>query len=439
MVCVFVPGFGAAAYWLLGVNRLRTRGRKLQRTWPGLSDEEERNATAQGLAGPQDVPIELSQLAALGRSVTDKPLLRGNRISLLHNGEQAYPAMLQAIRTARKSVHLCSYIFAPDQQGNQFIEALADATRRGLDVRVMIDGIGEKYNRPRLSSMLKAAGVPVARFLPPRWLRPNLHFNLRNHRKLLLVDGLRGFTGGMNIGQNHMAAQTNNPRRVTDLHFEVQGPVIAHMEDAFTEDWAFVTGEPPAAGMPELAASDGGAICRGITDGPNEDLDKLTWILLGAISAAHRRILIMTPYFVPDRAIILALIGASLRGVSVQVVLPGLNNLPFVNWASRAMLWELLQHGVRVFYQPPPFAHSKLLVVDDDYALIGSANIDARSLRLNFEFNLEVYDRDFVTDLSAHFQAAQAEAVETSLAELDARPLTERVRDGLARLAAPYL
>jgi len=435
-VCLLIPGVGAALYWMLGVNRLRTRGRKLGRDWPELTDDTDR-ATKHAFL--QDVPGGLSLLAKVGEAVTHRPLLGGNRVSILHNGEQAYPAMLDAIRNARSSVHLCSYIFSPDEQGRLFVEALADATRRGLSVRVLIDGIGEKYSRPRASAAFAAAGVRVARFLPPSLLRPNLHFNLRNHRKLLLLDGTRGFTGGMNISERHLAARQDRPRRVIDLHFDLSGPVISHLEEAFAEDWAFATGEPAATCMLPSASSPGDALCRGITDGPNEDLDKLTWILLSAIAAARRRLLIMTPYFVPDRTIILALIGAALRGVQVTVLLPGLNNLPFVHWASRAMLWELLQHGVRVFYQPPPFVHSKLLVVDDDYALIGSANIDARSLRLNFEFNLEVYDRTFATELAAHFEASREASTETSLEKLDARLLPERIRDGIARLAAPYL
>ncbi|MHC4846593.1 MAG: phospholipase D-like domain-containing protein, partial [Planctomycetota bacterium] len=291
MACLFVPGLGFALYWLLGVNRLRTRGQKMRRVWPELADGLGAIGAPENRAGVRDVPRELVQLARVGDAVTKQPLMRGNRLSLLHNGEEAYPAMVRAIREARSSVHLCSYIFAADDVGKEFIEALADATRRGLSVRVLIDGIGEKYNWPRASGVLAAAGVPVARFLPPSLLHPNLHFNLRNHRKLLLLDGTRGFTGGMNIGERYLAADTGNPRRAVDLHFAVEGPVIAQMEDTFAEDWAFATGEPPATCELGTTASEGGALCRGITDGPNEDLDKLTWILMGAIDAANRRLL----------------------------------------------------------------------------------------------------------------------------------------------------
>jgi cardiolipin synthase len=278
----------------------------------------------------------------------------------------------------------------------------------------------------------------VARFLPPRLLRPNLHRNLRDHRKLLLLDGALGFTGGMNIGDRHLAGRLDDPRRVVDLQFRVEGPVIAHMERVFLQDWAFVTGRAAEACSPAPAAV-GSAACRCVADGPNEDFDRLMWILHGAIAAARERLAIMTPYFIPDRPLITAIVAAALRGVRVDVILPGRNNLPYCHWATRHLLWELLAHGVQVWYQPPPFVHSKVVLVDEAYALIGSANLDSRSLRLNFEFDLEVVDRGFNRELSGHVERCLAASCPVTRAELDARPLPERVRDALARLASPYL
>jgi cardiolipin synthase len=252
------------------------------------------------------------------------------------------------------------------------------------------------------------------------------------------VDGETGFTGGMNLGGRHLV-DNDDPDRVVDVHFRVTGPVVNQFEDAFHEDWCFATGHAPEVPPHRDLAAAGEALCRGISDGPNEDLDALSWILQGAIAAAQRRIAIMTPYFVPDRMLVAAFVGAALRGVRIELLLPAKSNLPYVHWATRAMLWELLEVGVRVRYQPPPFVHSKLLLVDDDYALIGSANIDPRSLRLNFEFNVEVWDRAFVATMDRHVEACRAASREVTLAEVDGRPITERVRDGLARLAAPYL
>jgi cardiolipin synthase len=435
-VCVLFPWVGAVLYGLLGVNRLRTHGAALRARWPDLAAHRARPGPDPAALG--HIPPELSEVRRTGDAVSRQPLTHGNRIEPLHGGEQAYPAMRQAIANATTSVRLCSYIFDMGEQGRAFVDALADATARGVDVQVLVDGIGEKYSWPRARRALVRRGVRVARFLPPSLFRPNLHMNLRNHRKLLVVDGKLGFTGGMNIGARHMM-QSGDRRRVVDIHFRVTGPVVHQLEDAFHEDWCFATGQPPDPLPPSDLPAVGDALCRGITDGPNEDLDALSWILRGAFAAAQRRILIMTPYFVPDRTLVADLIGAALRGVEVEILLPGKNNLPFVHWATRAMLWELLEAGVRVHYQPPPFVHSKLLLVDDDYALIGSANIDPRSLRLNFEFNVEVWDRAFVADMGAHVAAARAASREVTLEELDGRHIPERIRDGLARLAAPYL
>lgn len=358
-------------------------------------------------------------------------------MDVLHNGEEAYPAMLDAIAGASARVDLSTYIFETNRTGRRFIDALSQAVRRGVDVRVLIDGIGEWYSVPRAGALLKREGVRVARFLPSRIVPPALHINLRNHRKILTVDGQTAFTGGMNLGDRHLAASAN-PRRVADMHFRLRGPVVAQIEDVFCDDWRFVTGETLAPVTP-IHARHGDAMCRTITDGPNEDLDQLAAILVGAVSAAEHRIGIMTPYFLPSRELISALQSAALRGVEVTIVLPAENNLPVVHWATRNLLWELLQHGVRVLYQPPPFAHTKLFVVDDHYTQIGSANLDPRSLRLNFELAVEVYERAFATRVLAHIDAVRARSRDVSLAEVDGRSMVLRARDAAAWLFSPYL
>jgi cardiolipin synthase len=179
--------------------------------------------------------------------------------------------------------------------------------------------------------------------------------------------------------------------------------------------------------------------CRAIADGPDEELDRLLLLLVGAVGLARRQVAIMTPYFIPPRELLGALQAAALRGVDVSILLPGRNNLFFMHRATRHLLWELLQRGVRVYFQPGPFVHSKLLLVDDEYAQVGSANLDPRSLRLNFELTVEVYDRELVASLHEHHAAARRCADEVTLAEVDARRLSTRLLDGLAWLFSPYL
>ena len=434
-VCLMFPLGGPLLYFLLGINRVHTRARKLG-IWARRVPEpgSGRDPAARDL----QVPPEFTAHARISYAVSGRPLVGGNALTTLHNGEQAYPRMLAAIAAARRVVYLSTYLFETNGAGRQFIDALAAAAGRGVDVRVLLDGVGEWYSLPRAGTVLRRRGVRVARFLPPKLLPPTVHFNLRNHRKILVVDGNKAFTGGMNIGDRHLAEHEANAARVVDMHFELDGPVVNQIEQVFANDWLFVTGEGVDL-SPAVAGGPGEAICRTIVEGPDEDVDKLPMILVGAISAARERVWLMTPYFLPPRELVAALQAAALRGVDVHVILPGLNNLPFVHWATRNMLAELIQRGVQVHYQPPPFVHSKLFVVDAHYAQVGSANLDTRSLRLNFELVTEVYDRDFVGQLVAHFQRARARARPVSLAELNARPLPVQMRDALAWLLSPYL
>ncbi len=280
--------------------------------------------------------------------------------------------------------------------------------------------------------------MPVARFLPPRLIPPSALINLRNHRKILTVDGRLAFTGGMNIGDRHLAERESNPRRVVDAQFRLAGPVAQEIETVFLEDWGFTTGAYDQR-WPQPVPEAGHAICRTVPDGPNEDMDRLATILIGAVSAARHRVWVMTPYFLPPRELLAALQGAALRGVDVLVILPQKNNLPYVHRAARNMLWEVLQWGVEVRYQPGPFVHTKLLVIDDYYAQVGSSNLDPRSLRLNFELIAEVYDSDFVAQVAAHIEQVRARSRRVTLEEVDERPLPARLGDALCWLFSPYL
>jgi len=431
-VCLLFPLAGALFYYTFGINRVRTRARKLM--------AEERAPSGPAPSARSHTPAigpEYAEQVRISDAVTGRPLQHGNRIQSLHNGEQAYPRMLEAIDTAQHSVYLSTYIFGTRASGWQFIRALAAAYRRGVDVRVLIDGVGDLYAWPRASRLLRRAGIPTARFLPPRLLPPQLSINLRNHRKLLVVDGQRGFTGGMNLSDRHVL-QSDRPRLVDDIHFLIDGPAVAQMEQVFLEDWAFTTGDPQGLSVPGQPHSEG-ALCRIITDGPNEDLDRLVMTLIGALSAAREEVWLVTPYFLPMRSLMTALEAAALRGVEVNVLLPERNNLPFVHWATRHMLGELIHWGVQVYYQPPPFAHSKLFVVDRRYAQVGSSNMDPRSLRLNFELNAEIYDPVLAGEIATECQRIRARSRQVSRSELAKRTPAERLRDAVCWLASPYL
>jgi cardiolipin synthase len=308
-----------------------------------------------------------------------------------------------------------------------------------VKVRVLIDAIGVRYRWPPIHRKLGELGVRTALFLPrlsPIWLP---FVNLRNHRKILVVDGRIGFTGGMNI-RDTFAPRVDRPPPSMDLQVRVEGPVVGHLQSAFAEDWLFTTGEdlfgPPFF---PAAASAGPVLCRGIPDGPDEDFETIRWVLLGAVAAARQRIRIITPYFLPDPALVTALNVAAMRGVEVDVVLPEKGNLPLVQWAQNAQLWQVQVHGCRTWISPSPFDHTKAMTVDGVWSLFGSANWDPRSLRLNFELDVEAFDSEVAAAIDALVDSRLLTAREVTLADMDERSILLRLRDGVARLLSPYL
>ena len=424
--CWLLPFAGTILYLLFGVNRVRTRARQLR---AGL--------TSVGTAIDSPLADDFAtQLTRIGDAVTQRPRLPGNQVIALENGENAFPLMLEAIRTARQSIWLSTYIFETDEVGQEFIAALAAAAARGVQVHVLVDGIGEWYSWPHAVRLLRRAGVRAARFLPPRLAMPVFSLNLRNHRKLLIVDGETGFVGGMNIGGREVGKAHH--RRMADLHFRVVGPAVSQLAECFAADWQFAASETLAA-PPVAQTAAGDCICRVISEGPDEDSDKLLFVILGAIAVAHRQVLIMTPYFIPPPELTAALQTAAMRGVEVCLVLPARSNLRYVDWATRRWLPPLLERGIQIYLQPPPFSHTKLLVIDGSYAQIGSANIDPRSLRLNFEIAVEVYDHAVCAQLANYVLSARDHAVRLSAEELPELPLAGRLRDSLFWLLSPYL
>ena len=434
-----LPLIGPFLYWCLGINRISRRARSWQESGRRLSGAaiyplEDHQGVEPRLP---DAATHLHDLRVLADRVVTTRLREGNRITPLINGEEAYPAMLVAIRRAQESINLSSYIFDADGIGAAFVTHLIEAAERGVEVRVMIDALGEKYSRVSPHRAFHGTRVRLEHYLP---LRHGAYINLRNHSKLLIIDGREAFSGGMNISGRHLTASTPTAIAVRDMHFCVQGPVVADLQRAFLEDWYFVTGErlDNPLFFPVIEQC-GNALVRCISDGPDKDFRKLEQIIMGALSCAKEQVSIMTPYFIPDRPMISALITTALRGVNVRIVLPELNNLPFVHWASRSLLWELLANGIKVFYQPAPFVHTKLMLVDQIWSLVGSANLDTRSLRLNFELNMSVFDTSFSAAINRHFDQAFSAAREISLQELEQRPLPCKLRDNFARLFSPYL
>jgi cardiolipin synthase len=440
-----LPVLGPLLYLMLGVNRIRRRAIKL-----GVHKTFSRDVP-ENLGEPEhDGAEHLKHLARVVSRVTTQPLTTGNKVEPLVNGDAAFPAMLAAIEAAQKSVTLVSYIFDNDASGRQFITALERAMQRGVAVRVLVDSAGTRYSWPPITFKLRAAKIPFAKFLPTSILTPwrVATINLRNHRKSLIVDGQIAFTGGMNIRHgNVLADKPASP--VQDLHFRVTGPVVTELQEAFANDWAFTTEEildgdtwflnSETNFLKAGLQSAGDIIARVIPDGPDGDFENLQLTLLAALAEAQTSVKILTPYFLPDTALISALNLAALRGVKVDIILPAKNNLPPVHWASRSLWWQVLQRGCRIWLTPPPFDHSKLMIVDGHWVLLGSANWDARSLRLNFELNVECYGRGFAQEMEKIIAQKISGAHQVTQAEVDGRTIPGKLRDAIARQFSPYL
>ena len=426
----FSPFVGGVAYVVLGINRVQRRARRLRGRGQDPVERQRQQPPAH----------EESSLDRLSRGVafiTGRPAEAGNVIETLSNGDQAYPAMLAAIEGARSSIGLCSYIMRDDAIGQDFVAALAAAQTRGVQVRVIVDGIGSGWLTSPAFQHLRRVGVPAERFMHSAlpWRMP--FFNLRTHRKILVVDGQVGFTGGINIAdQNILAKRAENP--VQDTHFRLEGPVVGQLVEAFAADWSFVSGEnlDGVAWFPQPQPV-GAVVARVVTAGPDQDLEKIEFVVLEAIACARRSIRVMTPYFLPDERVITALSIAAMRGVEVDIILPEHGDHRLVEWATWANIGALVRDGGHVWRSPPPFHHSKAMVVDGEWSLVGSSNWDMRSFRLNFELCVEMRDAAFAQGLEALMMRSRGRALVGE--ELAARSVWVRLRDSTARLLLPYL
>jgi len=424
------PIFGSLLYYMFGINRVTRRALKL-----GRLDEDSRSLDA---ATPDCVP-NIALLSEVSRKITDSPLVAGNELIILEGGDQAYPAMLEAIRNAKNCIAMSSYIFRNDEAGQEFVEALGAAARRGVMVRVLLDGLGTGYLYPGIYYRMKRSGITVARFLHT-WLPWRMPFlNMRNHRKLLVVDGSVAFMGGINIGAENCDGPSGK-RSVQDVHFRVTGLAACIVMDAFARDWSFTTEEnlDQDCWWPKLGPR-GNSLARGLRSGPDADLYKIELLLGAAINLAQKRIRIVTPYFLPDARLQFVIQQAGLRGVQVEIVIPGRSDQRLLDWAMRGHLRFFRYIRADIIATPPPFDHTKLCTVDGEWSLIGSSNWDVRSFRLNFEFDLEIIDQEFTAKLDGLIDARIAAGRRLTPDMLADEPVWLRLRNAAARLLMPYL
>ncbi len=403
LLIVIFPVGGPVLYWVLGINRLKRWGEERTKTKlaaPSHSVPKDFIAVTPDVCGDIDILMDISSKA------TGRQVLSGNAIDPLYEGNKVFPAMLEAIGRAKRSITLSTYILDRDAVGTRIIDSLCAAADRGCQVRVLVDGFGTSRAGLRMALKLRESAARMAVFHPLiGWLPLRMpSINMRNHRKILVIDGRVGFTGGINISGRHFFSRHKRIDPVRDIHFRVKGPIVSVMQEVFALDWLVSTGELLEGSDFFSPMEPAGDTCiRAVVSGPDENFERIYEVVMGALRSAREEVMIMTPYFIPSRALTQSLRIAVLSGVRIRILLPRLSDHIFVQAASMAYLSELMETGVSIYLAPPPFIHSKLMVVDRTWSLIGSSNLDSRSFRLNFEFDLEVYNRNLAEGVAKLF------------------------------------
>lgn len=439
-IALLSPLVGALLYVVFGINRIRLK--KLLRKRSVAIARLVPEAVHSRLEEIKTffVPERFLPMKILGDAVADFPLLSGNSVEPLESGDLCYDSMIETIDLAKTWVLLETYIFDDDSVGRRFVERLAAASERGVAVRVLLDAIGSRYSRPSICARLSAAKLPFALYMGSLFGPALPYANLRTHRKLLIVDGTVCFMGGMNIRAEFSTAAMGEKVNY-DTHFRIKGPVVEDFAYVFAGDWLFASGEllPEEAAAPVCQKVPGGKPARVVPSGPDHQIECTHDMIMGVLSIAAKRVVITTPYFLPDRSLIGALAVAARRGVRIDILLPIRSNLPIVDFAVTAQLEEIIEIGCRVWHSSGSFDHAKLMAVDGEWAYIGSSNLDPRSFRLNFEIDLEVYDPNLAAWIENHIDAHIAAATPVTAVSLANHKFWRRLRDRTCWLASPYL
>ncbi|HEU5249073.1 MAG TPA: cardiolipin synthase [Thermoanaerobaculia bacterium] len=367
------------------------------------------------------------------------PVVGGNRVTTLLNGDQIFPAMLDAIRGAKETIDFETYIYWSGDIGQQFADALSERARAGVRVHVLLDWVGSGKAKKEYLDEMREAGVEVEKYHPLKWYHL-ARINNRTHRKLLIVDGRVGFTGGVGIADK-WSGNAQDPDHWRDSHFRLEGPAVAQMQAAFMDNWMktqskVLHGENYFPRLEPVGAS-GAQVFK---SSPREGSESVRLMYLLSIASARRRLLIANSYFVPDDLSVEALAAARERGVDVEIIVPGTEiDSELTRKASRSRWGELLEKGVEIYEYRPTMYHCKVMVVDDLWVSVGSTNFDNRSFRLNDEANLNVLDGDFAREQTAVFEQDRSRSHRVTLAEWKNRPLWEKLAERAAGLLRSQL
>lgn len=439
-IVFFTPTVGMVFYLLLAGNRLgKRRVRQYRRTSTAIRNESRQGLIARHAIQPNLAP-ELSSVLKQAEQIGGMPILGGNHVELLPDVQGTIERLVRDIDEAQHHVHLLFYIYADDATGHRVADAVCRASARGVQCRLLADAAGSRSMlRSSLLSRLRSAGVHVHPMLPVKPLRRKFaRLDLRNHRKIAVIDGLVAYTGSQNIVDTDYGHRRAG--KWIDLMGRFTGPVVGQIQLVFLEDWIYETGQ--SLDTPDILPTcepTGRMFAQAIPTGPVHDSQTFQRVLLAAINAASRKLIISTPYLIPDEPTMVALLMAADRGVDTHIVMPERCDLPLVGVAGRAYFEELLEAGVHIHTHHAGLLHSKTMTVDDAFALLGSANIDIRSFDLNFEINVLMYGPEITAELRFAQTRYIADSREVSLAEWRNRPPWKRYAESAAALLSPVM
>ncbi len=440
LVMAMMPTLGFFLYLFLGSNvrkRIKAKNKR------GLNKNFVENAAIlQKIIEPQSKMVKLTEshvddkLINLLLKNSNSPFSINNEVEILQNGIDTFISIKEALLKATKHIHLEYFIIRDDRLGREIKKILIEKAKQGVNVRIMYDSVGSWSLSKTFLNSMKDAGIECYAFLPVISPLLSRELNYRNHRKILVIDGLVGFVGGLNIGVEYLGESELGFWR--DTHLKLKGDSVYSLQNIFLNDWYFVSNEELTGKeyFPH-STSCGDKVVQIAASGPDTDWFTIHQSYFTMICTANKRVWIMTPYLVPDEALKMGLRTSALAGLDVRIIIPSKPDHFFVYWASRDNIQELLEAGVRIFTYQKGFVHSKVLIVDDVCVSIGTANFDRRSLQINYEVNAYIYDTDVVSQISNDYENDLLECKEIFLSEYKKRPLEQKVLESIARLVSP--
>ncbi|WP_214797724.1 cardiolipin synthase [Exiguobacterium sp. s5] len=445
LVLFFLPIIGFIIYLFLGRQLKKDNFFNLsveERSFHALQVESQiEQIRRKETALAQPVFEKYEQLLEMNLRSSKSLISVHNKSAIMHDGEQKFKALMDDIRSAETEINIQYYIIQRDALGKALIHELIERAKAGVKVRLLYDAVGSRSLRDSDFKELIAHDGEVRVFFPPTLGLINFKLNNRNHRKVVIIDGKIGYVGGFNVGTEYLGL-VEKFGYWRDTHLRVEGDVVYHLQHRFILDWNY-------SGSKHHDPENSFCFARHdikdkspmqiVTSGPNSDTEHLKNMMIKMIMSAKHRVIIQTPYFIPDTSFMDACKMALLSGVKMDIMIPGKPDHPFVMWASLSFLGELLDYGANVYMYGQGFLHAKTLVVDDEISTVGTTNLDARSFRLNFEVNAVIYDQRVALELASLFESDVAVSRKYTVDDYAARKWTVRMREGVSRLLSPIL